>query len=87
MLDCGHPDGPDGRIIVERGGMSLRDWFAGLAMQGLIQKLNPRVNQDHESAAPIPASYCGIEGGDSADRMASDSYWIADAMLAERAES
>jgi len=79
--------GPAFPGLYQATSMSLRDWFAGLAMQGLIQKLNPRVNQDHESAAPIPASYCGIEGGDSADRMASDSYWIADAMLAERAES
>lgn len=49
-------------------GMSLRDWFAGIAMQGLQAGLwaNPNI------------------GGVSPDMRAYEAYEIADAMLAER---
>lgn len=64
--------------------VTVRDRFAMCAMEGLLRLFAPRVPQ--ESSAPLPASYCGIEGGVAADRLAEDAYWIADAMLNERAQ-
>jgi hypothetical protein len=51
------------------GGMSLRDWFAGMAMQGMLA--NP--NQDY---APLTTK--------SQEAVVSGAYEIADAMLAAR---
>lgn len=60
-----------------RGGMSLRDWFAGLAMQrmcagdGAIMVGNRDANYDEKK-------------GNFAEVVASNAYDFADAMLAER---
>lgn len=48
------------------GGMSLRDYFAAKAMQGIV------------SAYGDPAGL--------SERIADQAYWIADAMIAERAK-
>ena len=53
----------------ESYGMSLRDWFAGMAMQGLLASLaNPRLNERAVVDSLI----------------AETAYEIADAMLKER---
>jgi hypothetical protein len=49
-------------------GMSLRDWFAGMAMQGLLTGLNWQPGRVVHSE----------------DELASDAYGFADAMLVER---
>lgn len=79
--------------------MSLRDWFAGMAMQSLIiAGMNKRTSPIIEGGeslvtfgslngggAPIPLSY--DEEGDNetpAGSLAWDAYAIADGMLKER---
>lgn len=57
-------------------GIDLRDWFAGLAMQGLC------ANSGGPSQANNMSGW-GIVNCDVED-VASQSYQIADAMLAER---
>ena len=52
-------------------GMSMRDWFAGLAMQSII-------------AATCSGAMRESEWDGAKKRTASDGYEIADAMLAER---
>jgi hypothetical protein len=52
-------------------GMSLRDWYAGMAMQGLTSYINE--HEDHYTSA--------LKGA------AKTSYDIADAMLAARKET
>ncbi len=61
----GYPDPPS-------KGMSLRDWFAGMAMQGLVASLTP--DQRTEVIG-------GIVGGKYLSRAA---FMYADAMIAER---
>jgi hypothetical protein len=60
-----HPDDP------EKSGMSLRDYFAGQALAGLLacEKFQPFRNDGEEIASGLIASNC---------------YEIADAMLAAR---
>lgn len=55
-------------------GMTLRDWFAGQALPAIITATSAR---QHDP---------GTRGDDRRliDRMASDAYDIADAMIAER---
>lgn len=60
----------NGDLFKQFPGMSLRDWFAGQALAGLVTS-NVRD--------------C-LYGTQSADRYAEDAYCIADAMLAERAK-
>ena len=68
--DDGGPAFPDGEGYI---GMSLRDWFAGLAMQGLLAV--------PELLASMPATE-----GIAESRLAGSAYEFADAMLAERAK-
>ena len=50
-------------------GMSLRDWFAGMALQGILSRMKPHDAKDEQSVT---------------GRIANLSYVIADAMLTER---
>lgn len=52
-------------------GMDLRDWFAGMALQGLL------------SAEPCLPSHTGTYGN-VADNYAHEAYTMADAMMKER---
>jgi hypothetical protein len=58
-------------VVVSERGMSLRDWFAGRCMQSLV------------GLGPIPLNALAA-GETAADRIAKNSYAMADAMLAER---
>ena len=60
--------GADGAVTVF--GMTLRDWFAGLAMQGICAN----------------TTYLDCNRGYSIRQVASDAYAIADAMLSERSK-
>ena len=60
------------KITETTGGMSLRDWFAGMALQGNLASQSIEVGY-----------YDGIECWKKA---ASDAYKAADAMLAARKE-
>lgn len=52
-------------------GMSLRDWFAGLAMQGYL------------ASTPVDDDIADLIKGS----LAQDTYRLADAMLAERSKT
>lgn len=60
-------------------GMTLRDYFAAKAMQAIITKL-PVVDREGEFGSPVEDKIKY-----NAD-IANSAYWIADAMLAERAK-
>lgn len=66
-----HPDGQG----VQFYGMSLRDYFAAKAVNGLMS---------NEEAIQRFRSMSMTEGFESATLMATAAYQIADAMLAER---
>lgn len=66
-----------GRPIEASGGMSLRDYFAAAALQGIME-WDAIVNNRKEKRMPIFAE-SGAE-----KRIAGIAYKIADAMLAER---
>ena len=72
-LDCGSA----GKQQFE--GMTLRDYFAAKAMQAIITKL-PVVDREGEFGSPVEDKIKY-----NAD-IANSAYWIADAMLAERAK-
>lgn len=60
----------DGYVYAPRAdGMSLRDWFAGMALQGILASFPPDANFATQAAK---------------DALAADSYDLADAMIAER---
>lgn len=69
---------PSGAISDAYGGMSLRDHFAGLAMQGWLASYGP--DCDH----PVLKAEDGRCLPDVPANIARCSYAIADAMLAER---
>jgi len=60
-------------------GMTLRDYFAAKAMQAIITKL-PVVDREGEFGSPVEDKIKY-----NAD-IANSAYWIADAMLEERAK-
>lgn len=62
-------------IAGHKGGMTLRDYFAGQAMNGLAS--------DDASMARL-TEVAEKSGADVIDYLASASYEVADAMLAER---
>ena len=69
---------PSGATIMDNG-MTLRDYFAAKAMQAIITKL-PVVDREGEFGAPVEDKIKY-----NAD-IANSAYWIADAMLEERAK-
>ena len=77
-------DGPafpkaDGTYGGSQKGMSLRDWFAGQVLCGLVMALN--TNIDRAKAEVETAKKAGIS---LADSHAITSYGLADAMLSHR---
>lgn len=60
--------GPDTYVPLAEGGMSLRDWFAGHALAGLL---------------PI-CVHDTVKPGEFPEHIARNAYEIADAMLAAR---
>ena len=64
--------------VVTHPGMSLRDWFAGLALQGMLASLNrpDLLEEFNQTADKVEVSNCQLH--------AMMAYNIADAMLAER---
>lgn len=72
------PCPPDATVTVTKEGMSLRDWFAGQALGGLMA--DPREKRCDPSKPLEPQlRACAAE-------YAQASYRMADAMLAERAK-
>lgn len=67
--------GERGYEVCSTGGMSLRDWFAGQALAGMIA--NPDFGQPTDEARRL---------GKFASKAATLCYELADAMLAERAK-
>jgi len=76
-LDDDHPTLLRGNIECA-GGMSLRDWFAGMALQGRLASMSDRVMREVQLKT---ATDCGKSLLDS---MATLSYCAADAMLKAR---
>lgn len=67
----------------EYAGMTLRDWFAGQALVGVVARMT------HESLYPNDAAADGLRYADGtlhgqAQAIAEDAYALADAMLAVR---
>jgi hypothetical protein len=62
----------DNAVPTADGGMSLRDWFAGQALAGMLTYYNEHRGDYHTNA--------------TCDVAAKDAYAWADAMLAARAE-
>jgi hypothetical protein len=81
-LDTGetHDNRDGGKFTSFRsvGGMSLRDYFAAKAMQGLLANPGGPIQCNSRSGW----GYCNT----TADLLVSDVYALADAMLAARAE-
>ncbi len=75
--------GPEGQIRTEvySKGMSLRDWFAGRAMHGLVHDII--IDQPQEDAL----MKAGLKPAEFPGYLAHLAYVMADAMLAERAKS
>ena len=65
------PKGRDGANS-EKNGMTLRDYFAAKALEGLISKMAFELHADHEKAKEVHKC------------LAQSAYSYADAMLAER---
>ena len=72
-------DGPWPKPCHGQTGMSLRDWFAGQVLCGLVMALN--TNIDRAKAEMEIAKKAGIS---LADSLAITSYGLADAMLSHR---
>lgn len=73
---CGyHPDGNS----ADQGGMSLRDWFAGQALVGVMAS--------HRPGDDWPAKAAARQGVEPQDVIAAGAYDIADAMLKARKEA
>lgn len=73
MLEAAFPHdekSSDGSHWQSHPGMTLRDWFAGQALAGLMANANTPFAPDHAECEPA--------------QIAGASYDIADAMLAER---
>ena len=68
----GGPAFPDPTFV--HSGMSLRDWFAGMALQGALAAWD---DYDRKMFKPVPYSQ-------RMEIFANDAYAMADAMLAER---
>ena len=61
--------GSDGGVAFD--GMSLRKWYAGMAMQGLLTR-----NE-------VVPRYCGEWSQERASEICADAYTLADAMIKE----
>ncbi len=59
-------------------GMSLRDWFAGMAMQGILSAAN------NEETCGAILKTAQASNRSLREHIANNSYGIADAMLVER---
>ena len=75
-----------GMAIVNATGMTLRDWFAGQALKGIIEHLSwveliaMHMEEDGEDKRePTPQQEWAVKEG-----IAKAAYKLADAMLAER---
>lgn len=64
-------------------GMSLRDWFAGQALAGILAVT---VDQETESGQYAHGPLCSPGLEHDRNLVAKDAFAIADAMLAERAK-
>lgn len=71
-----NPENPNSERFVSEYGMSLRDWFAGMALSGLA------VNQEMLLGNHELLEHFGTSGIDKLQ--ANKAYRLADAMLAER---
>ncbi len=63
------------RVVPEHDGMTLRDYFAGLAMQGLLAGMFDNEVRDN---------FLDMGNADTRQWLAARSYAVADAMLAAR---
>ena len=69
-----HPEGGDETRMVSGAGMSLRDYFAGQAVIGLMTMISAEALSDEHHK----------DGRRHSRLLAAGAYEIADAMLAER---
>lgn len=65
---------PDGALVEGREGMSLRDWFAGMAVQGMMTNVCGILG---EQFSPYAKGPCNAE-------ITARAYAVADAMLKTR---
>ena len=79
-----------------RAGMSLRDWFAGMAMQAIVGSFRQTMRGTEDAQTSSDADYTSFNRDmaidtnhktgepDGANEIASDAYVFADAMLKAR---
>lgn len=77
----------EGRLLTynENAGMSLRDWFAGMAMQATVIASLAYALRPRDPREGIGSGGGGRAGDPGAD-LARNAYDLADAMLAQRAK-
>lgn len=76
-MPCGSMSIGDGDTVAYEQGMSLRDWFAGQALDH-VKEVNPHLPGDPSSMTEWP------DPEELVKRRARYAYLMADAMLAER---
>jgi hypothetical protein len=65
-------------------GMNLRDWFAGMALQGLLSQRQEAVDDDGDGVSGIVYAGSYISKSDHTEAAAKDAYEFAEQMLAAR---
>lgn len=67
----------DKEYFLLKGGMSLRDWFAGMALRGILDSWErPITDEEFKGGVAIPIK----------ENVAKVCYEFADAMIAERSK-
>lgn len=79
------PTQADGELMSPEYGMTLRDWFAGHALAGLLSDGSQRLINDACKDVPDFLDMGPVKRAEVVNsQLATGSYAIADAMLAER---
>ena len=79
-----NPENNETHMIEQHWGMSLRDWFAGMVVSEILRELGAECGAD---IGAVRDHYGGAKYADGRRRAVKQAYQLADAMLAEKADS